>query len=40
MEEALIQASENMFPREELAEQDANITIYKNVPTPEVGFLV
>lgn len=40
IEEALIQQGDNMFPREELAEQQAAITIYNSVPKPEVGNLV
>jgi len=40
IEEALIQQGDNMFPREELAEQLAAIDIYKNVPTPHVGSLI
>jgi hypothetical protein len=40
IEEALIQQGDNMFPREELAEQQASITIYKNTPIPEAGSLV
>ena len=32
IEEALIQQGDNMFPREELAEQMARIEIYKDVP--------
>ena len=32
IEEALIQHSENIFPREELAEQSAQIEIYKTTP--------
>ena len=39
IEEALIQQGDNMFPREELAEQQAAITIYKNTPTPTKGHL-
>ncbi|MGV8961807.1 MAG: hypothetical protein ACOH2V_00230 [Candidatus Saccharimonadaceae bacterium] len=40
IEEALIQQGDNMFPREELAEQLAAIDIYKTVPTPHRGSLV
>lgn len=39
IEEALIQEGDNIFPREELAEQEARITIYKEVPTPTQGYL-
>lgn len=39
MEEALIQHADNLFPREELAEQEAAITIYKTVPLPKNGHL-
>ena len=37
IEEALIQQGDNIFPREELAEQLANIDIYKTVPIPKTG---
>lgn len=40
IEEALIQQGDNMFPREELAEQMAAIDIYKTVPKPHKGALV
>lgn len=40
IEEALIQVSDNMFPKEELAEQLAAIQIYKTVPKPDQGSLV
>lgn len=39
IEEALIQQGDNMFPREELAEQMAAIDIYKTVPKPHTGSL-
>lgn len=39
IEEALIQQGDNMFPREELAEQLAAIDIYRTVPKPHAGFL-
>ena len=39
IEEALIQQGDNIFPREELAEQEARITIYKDVPVPKRGYL-
>lgn len=37
IEEALIGEGDNMFPREELAEQQAAMTIYKTVPKPITG---
>ena len=40
IEEALIQQGDNIFPREELAEQMAAIEIYKTVPTPIRGDLL
>jgi len=40
IEEALIQHSESVFPREELAEQSARIEIYKDVAVPKSGSLV
>lgn len=40
IEEALIQQGDNMFPREELAEQMAAIDIYRTVPEPGIGSLV
>lgn len=39
IEEALIQKEDNMFPREELAEQLTAIEIYKTVEKPKSGFL-
>lgn len=39
IEEALIGEGDNIFPREELAEQEARITIYKEVKLPKSGFL-
>ena len=39
IEEALIQHADNLFPREELAEQLAQIEIYKSTPTIHRGFL-
>ena len=39
IEEALIGEGDNIFPREELAEQEAAITIYKTVPEPKNGHL-
>lgn len=39
IEEALIQQGDNMFPREELAEQAAQIDIYKSTPKPHNGYL-
>ena len=39
IEEALIQQGDNLFPREELAEQLAAIDIYKSVPIPKKGHL-
>ena len=40
IEEALIKQGDNMFPREELAEQSAQIEIYKSTPTPRSGSLI
>lgn len=40
IEEALIQHSENIFPREELAEQSAQIEIYKTTPKIHWGHLM
>ena len=40
IEEALIKQGDNMFPREELAEQLTNLDIYKGLPKPSRGFLV
>lgn len=39
IEEALSQQGDNIFPKEELAEQQAAITIYKNTPIPVRGNL-
>lgn len=39
IEEALIQLEDNIFPREELAEQLAAIQVYKTVEKPKKGFL-
>lgn len=39
IEEALIQQGDNMFPREELANQLAQIDIYHQVPSPHHGSL-
>lgn len=39
IEEALIQVEDNVFPREELAEQLAAIQVYKTVEKPKRGFL-
>jgi hypothetical protein len=39
IEEALIQNSENFFPREELANQMAQIEIFKSTPIPKLGTL-
>lgn len=39
IEEALLQQGDNFFPREELAEQLAQIDIYKSVELPKRGFL-
>ncbi len=39
IDEALSNQGDNMFPREELANQLVRIDIYKEVPTPERGFL-
>ena len=39
IEEALIQQGDNMFPREELAEQEAHLTIYKDIELPKQGYL-
>ena len=39
IEEALIQKEDNMFPREELAEQLTAIEIYKTVEKPKAGYL-
>jgi len=40
IEEALIQHADNLFPREELAEQSAQIEIYKSTPKIHSGHLV
>lgn len=40
IEEALIQQGDNIFPREELAEQAAQIEIYKSTPKPLRGNLI
>lgn len=40
IEEALIQQGDNMFPREEIAEQIAQYDIYKTVTPPHRGALV
>ena len=40
IEEALIQHSENVFPRDELAEQSAQIEIYKSTPPIHKGSLL
>lgn len=40
IEEALIQQGDNIFPREELAEQLAAMDIYKTVPVPKLGHLM
>lgn len=39
IEEALIRGGDNIFPREELAEQDTAINIYKSVELPKEGHL-
>ena len=39
IEEALIQKEDNMFPREELAEQLTAIEVYKTVEKPKAGYL-
>lgn len=39
IEEALIQQGDNIFPREELAEQEAHLTIYKDIELPKQGYL-
>lgn len=39
IEEALILGGSNLFPREELAQQEANISIYKTVELPTNGHL-
>lgn len=40
IEEALSGQGDNIFPREELAEQVAQMDIYKSVPTPKAGHLL
>jgi len=40
IEEALLQQGDNIFPREELIEQESAITIYKTVELPKNGHLV
>ena len=40
IEEALIQQGDNIFPREELAEQSAQIEINKSTPVPTTGYLL
>ena len=40
IDEALLQQGDNMFPREELAEQDAAIHIYKTIELPTTGSLI
>lgn len=40
IEEALIQQGDNIFPREELAEQSAQIEIYKTTPKITTGYLL
>lgn len=40
IEEALIRQGDNMFPREQLAEQQTALTIYKTIPTPKRGYLL
>ena len=39
IEEALLLQGSNIFPREELAEQSAQIEIYKSTPVPHCGHL-
>jgi hypothetical protein len=39
IEEALLGEGDNLFPREELAEQEAALTIYKTVDLPKNGHL-
>ena len=39
IEEAVIQQDGNMFPRDELAEQEAHLTIYKDIELPKQGYL-
>ena len=40
IEEALIQQGDNIFPKEELAEQAAQIEIYKSTPKIKKGYLI
>lgn len=40
IDEAFSQQGDNIFPREELAEQSAQIEIYKSTPKVHTGFLV
>lgn len=40
IEEALIGQGDNLFPKEQLAEQLANLTIYKSLPIPTTGHLI
>lgn len=40
IEEALIQQGDNIFPREEIANQIAEIEIYKNYKKPSRGYLI
>jgi len=40
IEEALIQQGDNIFPREELAEQSAQLTIYNTIDPPKKGHLI
>jgi hypothetical protein len=39
IEEALIQGGDNIFPREELAEQKSALEIYKTIDPPQAGWL-
>lgn len=39
IEEAVLQQGDNIFPREELAEQKAAIEVYKTTPIPKRGYL-
>lgn len=39
IEEALSNQGDNLFPKEELAEAEAAITIYQTTPKPESGYL-
>jgi len=40
IEEALIGQGDNIFPKEQLAEQFAALTIYKTIPEPSKGHLI